>query len=114
MRTLLSDYRHGSVRHWRGLLFAAVGASLWFGSCLEAATLGPYTTWFNQRMKSRAGPLIGQPEANVERVLGAANYVRVDEESRTFNYHPYPWFPFSKFQVHCYQGVVTSLEMFDD
>lgn len=32
----------------------------------------------------------------------------------TYNYVPFPWLPFEKFQVHCRHGVVESIELFDD
>ena len=104
------------------------------GACVDGSLEGPYTTWFNRRMMARAtaAGLVGLPEANVEAVLGAASYeytfaapymaspdggspvVVVGQPGRTFDYYPYPFLPFSKFQVHCHLGVVTGLEMFDD
>ena len=102
------------------------------GPYVEAAALGPYTTWFNQRMKARAerAGLVGRPESEVEEVLGrasssyrfpAARVVSSEGSVRvvgrpgwTFDYYPYPFLPVAKFQVHCHDGVVTGLEMFDD
>lgn len=102
------------------------------GACVETASLGPYTRWFNQQMNGRAtaAGLVGQPEAKVEVVLGRpsndytypASYILNGDGGRspvgaavhTFDYYPYPLLSFSKFQVHCHDGVVTSLELFDD
>lgn len=102
------------------------------GACLENINLGPYTTWFNQRLMAKAtsAGLVGRRESEVESVLGSASEIHayehgtrtaadggveaIDPVARTFNYYPLPFMPFSKFQVHCHDGVVTGLEMFDD
>jgi hypothetical protein len=34
--------------------------------------------------------------------------------STTYNYAPYRHFPFSKFQVHCRDGIVRAIEFYDD
>jgi hypothetical protein len=98
---------------------------------LEAAALGPYTAWYNQRKLAEATLLIGGPSARVEAVLGRASnaytfpaahivdhtgkVVRVvGRPGQTFEYYPYPFLPMSKFQVHCHGGIVSSLEMYDD
>lgn len=110
-------------------LMLVVGAPLLV--CADVASLGPYTVSFNHRMKERAerAGLIGQPQERVEAVMGAASFVYdypapmivgpagarvVGKAGRTFDYYPYPFLPVSKFQVHCHEGVVTGLEMFDD
>jgi hypothetical protein len=36
------------------------------------------------------------------------------EYGTTYNYAPYWFFPFSKFQVHCRDGIVQSIELYDD
>ena len=116
---------------FRGVVFLVFSCFLPVGACIEVSSVGPYTTWFNQRKMARAkaAGLVGQPEANVEAVLGRPNndythaaYILspdggtrvVGDPLRTFDYYPYPFVPFSKFQVHCHGGVVTGLEMFDD
>lgn len=38
----------------------------------------------------------------------------VAEFVTTYEYFPYPFLPFSKFQVHCTRGIVSTLERFDD
>ena len=96
----------------------------------ESAELGPYTSWFNHRLKARAeqAHLVGDSENRVVEVLGAPDNImefwdRLDADGRpadhpefvrTYEYYPYPWLPFSKFQVHTTGGVVSNLEMFDD
>jgi hypothetical protein len=96
----------------------------------ESAQLGPYTNWFNHRLKTRAerARLVGSSEKRVVEVLGTPDNIMefwevLDAEGRpaqhahfvrTYEYYPYPWLPFSKFQVHTVGGVVHNLEMFDD
>ena len=109
-----------------------VAGALPVGACLENASQGPYTTWFNHHLmdKATSAALVGRPESEVESVLGSASEIHTyehntrtaadggveftDPMARTFNYYPLPFWPFSKFQVHCHNGVVTGLEMFDD
>ena len=119
---------------WLLWFVLASGPCACSAACIEVRSLGPYTRWFNERMMARAtaGGLIGKPETSVEPLLGRANDVQdyssgyiisahggvVDapgaKKIRTFNYYPYPQIPLSKFQVHCTEGIVTNLEMFDD
>ena len=101
------------------------------GGCFEAGSEGPLTTAFNHRLRHRAeaAGLVGRPETDVQRVMGTASddydtsgYIidssgqatPIGGPSHTYDYYPYPWTPFSKFQVHCTAGVVTALEEFDD
>ena len=112
------------------LLFAVTGA-IAFGLVIwECASLGPYTSWFNNRLLSEAesAQLVGASQELVEKVLGKADNVRQFWEVlgpdklpapgakfvTTFEYFPYPFLPFSKFQVHCVDGSVRTLERFDD
>ena len=115
--TLLPTYMLGGL----GLLFA---------SGYEAAKLGPYTTWFNHHLRAKAeqSHLVGASVNRVVAVLGSPDNImefweRTGADGRpapgaefvtTYEYYPYPWLPFSKFQVHTTRGVVRSLEMFDD
>ena len=101
-----------------------------FASGYEAAEHGPYTSRFNRRLKAQAeqAHLVGGPVDRVAAVLGSPDNVmeswevmrsdgrpaRGAEFVTTYEYYPYPWLPFSKFQVHTMAGVVRSLEMFDD
>ena len=80
---------------------------------------GPYVTWYNrdcQRLVDQAG-LIGRPEHDIVSVLGQPSYVwdYVDTSGlrKTYNFAP-AGLPFSKFQVHCRDGLVVSVEQFDD
>lgn len=98
---------------------------------LDVIHHGPYVTWYNKRCQTIAttAGLVGKPEEEVVRVLGEPTSVyeywdAVDfdsgepepgaEETTTFNFAPYSFFPFAKFQVHCRKGKVRSLELFDD
>jgi hypothetical protein len=84
----------------------------------DAACHGPYATWFNRECQRRADAagLVGRPEKDVAGVLGPPTffYPGDDDTQRTYNYAPWPVFPTAKFQVHCHNGVVTSVEQFDD
>jgi hypothetical protein len=86
---------------------------------LDNRARGPYVTWYNeecQRLVDKAG-LIGRPERDIVSVLGPPSYVWDYGDSsgrrKTYNYAP-AGIPFSKFQVHCRDGVVESVEQFDD
>jgi hypothetical protein len=119
---------------WALLFVLASGPCGCWAACVDLTTLGPYTRWFNERLMARAQAdgLIGKPATSVEPLLGPADEVQdytngyiisadggvVDahppRKIRTFNYYPYPHISFSNFQVHCTEGIVTGLEMFDD
>jgi hypothetical protein len=90
-------------------------------TAFDAATHGPYATWFNhdcQRRADEAG-LVGGPEKVVVSVLGPPSYTYEYEglggrQTRTYNYSPSRLFPTAKFQVHCQGGIVMGVEQFDD
>jgi hypothetical protein len=91
----------------------------------------PYVRHYNERLEriaTEAG-LVGDSEERVEEVLGPATHtysgwdciVSATGEpalgaryGTTYNYAPFPSFPFSKFQVHCEDGKVQSIELYDD
>jgi len=96
---------------------------------IDNLSVGPYTRYFNHSMYSKAmeARLVGANEERVEQVLGKASYCysgwtstyidsgKPTPHSRfvtTYNYVPF--LPAAKFQVHCKDGKVVSLEMFDD
>ena len=97
---------------------------------LDLEHLGPYTTWYNEKLENKAqkANLVGRPIDDVKLVLGEPDhivrfwsYVEIPgiEELRsasfaTLEYYPSPFLPFSKFQVHTTGGIVHSLEKFDD
>jgi hypothetical protein len=98
---------------------------------LDLVAHGPYVIWYNNYYLNTAtrASLIGKPEGEVRRVLGAPTFTyegwnrwstetgepTADAEyGRTYNYAPYAWLPFAKFQVHCRDGIVQSVEQFDD
>jgi len=64
--------------------------------------------------------LVGNPESKVIQALGNPSsvwkYENIPGEklTTTYNYYPFSWYPFSKFQVHCREGVVQNTEQFDD
>jgi hypothetical protein len=107
-----------------GLLLLILAAS-W-----ESAEVGPYTSWFNNRLLAKAeqAHLVGSSADRVVKVLGQPDNIMrfwevLDADGRpaihaqfvtTYEYYPYPWLPFSKFQVHTTGGVVRTLERFDD
>jgi hypothetical protein len=99
-------------------------------SVFEAAQHGPYTRWFNDHLdaKARRADLIGRPVSRIRSVLGSPDNIMefwevIGADGRpapgaefvtTYEYYPYPWLPFSKFQVHTTRGIVRGLEKFDD
>lgn len=97
-----------------------------FGSMVLLATLavldashhGPYATWFNRRCQQLADEsrLVGSPESDVVSILGRPtfHYAGDDDARRTYNYAPWPFVPTAKFQVHCRDGIVESVEQLDD
>jgi hypothetical protein len=91
----------------------------------------PYVRQYNERLEriSMESRLVGAPEERVRIVLGNPTYIdsgwdRWDtktgeptpeaEFGTTYNYAPYWFFPFAKFQVHCRDGVVQGIELYDD
>lgn len=129
--SMFTAWRHASPRRALAIAVASLAAVTCVGPVVEAGALGPYTVWFNQRMKARAehAGLVGRPDSVVEKVLGRADNIVthraprrlspdgggwLGEGGRTFEYYPYPFLPFSKVQVHCPAGVVTGIELFDD
>ncbi|KAJ3058649.1 hypothetical protein HK102_010380 [Quaeritorhiza haematococci] len=64
---------------------------------MDAASHGPYSTWYNRKCQRLAddAKLIGRPEAEVVEVLGPPTFTYLD---RTYNYAPVRWFPTAKFQ----------------
>ncbi|WKZ57708.1 MAG: hypothetical protein QY326_03315 [Bdellovibrionota bacterium] len=103
---------------------------LFLATAYETAHLGPYTTWFNENLekKSKQAALVGDSVARVVPVLGSPSNVRqfwevIGADGKpapgahfvtTYEYFPYPWIPFSKFQVHTSEGIVRGIEKFDD
>ena len=85
---------------------------------LDAVHHGPYATWFNRRCQQLADDsgLVGGPESHVIPILGRPtfHYAGDDDSRRTYNYAPWPLLPTAKFQVHCRDGIVDSVEQFDD
>jgi hypothetical protein len=97
----------------------------------ELATQGPYVRRYNEqleKMSINAG-LIGSDAKRVEEVLGPATFVYKGWDQWhsdtgkpgahasyviTYNYAPYPSLPACNFQVHCMDGKVQSIELYDD
>jgi hypothetical protein len=91
----------------------------------------PYVRQYNERLESISieSRLVGAPEKRVGIVLGNPTFIdsgwdRWDSETgeptpeaefvTTYNYAPYWFLPFSKFQVHCRDGIVKGIELYDD
>lgn len=96
-------------------------------ACLEAASVGPHTRWFNERVRLLAldAGLVGGPESRVEAVLGRSDFVSptgaydtggrlIAQSATVYEYDPYPFLPMSKFQVFAQDGGVTGFELYDD
>jgi hypothetical protein len=85
---------------------------------------------YNEELEQRAlsAGLVGSPVGQVPLILGPPTNVRTfwttldsnmqpTNDSRyvtTYEYYPNPLLPLSKFQVHTENGVVQSLEKYDD
>jgi hypothetical protein len=91
----------------------------------------PYVRAFNERLEKLAvdAKLVGDREERIQSVLGFptstySGWNITDMETgqptpnakynTTYNYAPYWFFPFAKFQVHCTGGIVQSIELYDD
>jgi len=113
------------------LAYAVTLVFLWGIVIVDVSVQGPYVRAYNERLEKTAidPGLVGDNEARVEAVLGPATGVysgwnRWDMETgiptpdakywTTYNYAPYPSFPSAKFQVHCIDGIVQSIELYDD
>ena len=117
---------------WKAVgLLAAIVLLIVLVPIVDIMTLGPYTTWYNERCFAIAQQheLVGKDEAAVFAVLGRPTFIDRGWDKRcsatgqptadarwwvTYNYAPCPWFPFAKFQVHLSEGVVDNLEKYDD
>jgi hypothetical protein len=90
----------------------------------------PYVRRYNERLERLAteSRLIDSAEERVQIVLGNPTFIdrgwdRRDSETgdpvpgaefrTTYNYAPYPSFPFAVFQVHCRDGIVQGIELYD-
>ena len=91
----------------------------------------PYLRQYNERLEriaTEAG-LVGSTEERVRIQLGKPTFSHSSwhktvtktgeptsdaEYGTTFNYAPYWFFPFSKFQVHYRGGIVRGNELYDD
>jgi len=120
----------------RGFLITIVAYAVslvfvWAFVIVDVANQGPYVRRYNERLEKVAidAGLVGDSEDRVEAVLGPPTYVyggwgSYDAETgeptpgarytTTYNYAPYPSFPMAKFQVHCRDGIVQSIELYDD
>jgi hypothetical protein len=114
---------------WLGIIIAAalLVACLWV---FDAFTHGPYATFFNHRCQRLAeqARLVGGPESKVVKVLGTPTWIwkywsSIDTTGNpsagahftvTYNYAPCPLAASGLFQVHCINGVVKAIELFDD
>lgn len=91
--------------------------SVIFPAC-DAVSHGPYATWYNRKCQRLADDarLVGRPEEDIIGILGPPTFFYGAKGSReqTYNYAPFSMFPAGKFQVHCQDGIVVSVEQLDD
>jgi hypothetical protein len=97
----------------------------------NANPTNPYVRGFNEPLEQLAidAKLVGSSEGRVEAVLGPAtssysgwNAIVTSTGKpapnalygTTYNYAPFPALPCSQFQVHCRDGKVMSIELYDD
>jgi hypothetical protein len=100
------------------LIYIALLPVAFFGTIRNVHPGNPYVRRYNERLEKIAidARLVGGPEAQVRLVLGEPTYIDsgwdrwVTETGEptpdakfgtTYNYAPYWFFPFAKFQVHC-------------
>jgi len=104
----------------KGILFFEIGAliALWVFTLYELRTTGPYTRWYNERLFKIASEanLIGDREEKVEEVLGKPDAIDVwsDDGEKDYIYAPFPHFPAAVVQVHCKDGKVMGIDLYDD
>lgn len=79
---------------------------------------GPQVVKFNEQCQEivKNQNLIGQLPSAVETALGKPTSVYTYDEANsfTYNYAPHPSFPFAKFQAHFKDGILNSIELYDD
>lgn len=101
------------------LLFEVVLlACLWAVTLVDLRITGPYVRWYNENKLRLAtdAKLVGDRQDKVETVLGKADVISTSIYSPgvTYFYAPYPHFPAAAVQVHCRDGKVQSIELYDD
>jgi hypothetical protein len=120
-------------RRLAGAAFLAYASLLPLGFVMTIANVNPsnpHVRQYNERLErlSLEAQLIGDTEDRVIKALGSPTDVSTYWTSTdaatgepapgarlvtTYNYAPYWFFPFCVFQVHCRDGIVQSIELYD-
>ena len=110
---ILLTQRFHQAHRWLTLVLFAAMPILAFGDVMSH---GPYSRYHNFKLQPVAQTLVGRPQSAVRSTLGDPTSVFHDDNGliSTYNYSPFPWFPFAKLQAHCESGFVVSIELFDD
>ena len=106
------------LRHVRALcIFGALTfAMIWFATMVDVVSHGPATQHHNQRLARivRNNELIGEPVNSAVALLGRPTSRFKTQSGETLNYAPFKYFPHGIVQIHCSQGNVSSIELYDD
>ena len=80
---------------------------------------GPYLTTFTLKYQNIAmdAKLVGRPEKDIVAILGSPAEIKVRNQGsseKTYVYAPVSYFPLGAVEVQCSQGVVVSIDPWDD
>ena len=119
------------LRRHLAFFFAGLGGltlSLPIGILFDAFYQGPYVSWHNERYSELAmsEDLLGEPEERVVECLGEPSSIEYGWSERdadgyptadadwtvVYNYAPYAFLPFARFQVRVVDERVSSLRTF--
>ena len=89
---------------------------IWCVTVGDVVLHGPVTRYHNTRLENLvfSNQLIGQPSDAALEVLGSPTFKYKTQRGETWNYAPFRLFPYGKFQVHCKNDHVLSIELYDD
>ena len=99
------------------VVFGITAFSLtWIVTFADIFWRGPVTSNHNVRLARIAGSnqLVGKSKQFAVSLLGEPTSTYDNPNGVTLNYAPFKNFPFGKFQVHCKNGTVYSIELYDD
>ena len=91
-------------------------ALIWLATVVDVLFHGPATQHHNQRLSriAKQNQLIGKPKETAVLLLGEPTSTFDARNGQTLNYAPFRYFPHGVVQLHCDDGVVTSIELYDD
>lgn len=89
---------------------------IWIVTFVDVLWRGPVTKNHNAQLArmANANQLVGKTSQFAVSLLGEPTSTFDHPNGVTLNYAPFKYFPFGTFQVHCEQGIVRSIELYDD